>query len=140
MESWFTLQSKRNKVKVSGEIRISVEYIGDPPEGNEKGSNPESSASSKDDRSSLFKTLIDEPFTVLQSNVVEWESLRIGPEEVTMEPFPSSSKISITNKLLLDNTRNYYAQEAAKGNVKVTAGKWYFEVKLLTSGRFYIGW
>eukprot|EP01091_Cochliopodium_minus_P011885 TRINITY_DN3483_c0_g1_i1.p1 TRINITY_DN3483_c0_g1~~TRINITY_DN3483_c0_g1_i1.p1 ORF type:complete len:522 (+),score=119.69 TRINITY_DN3483_c0_g1_i1:30-1595(+) len=154
VESWFSLQSKKNKVKVFGEVRLTVEYVGKVPEEssttisnnntnnntNTKKNDPNTSATKSNDRSSLFATLIDEPFTVLQSNVIDWESLRKGPEEVVMEKFPSSSRANIINKLEVDNNSNYYGMEAVKANVVVTSGKWYYEVKMLSAGRFYIGW
>ena len=98
LENWFSLQSKRNKVKVKGEVKVKVEFTGKVPEGS-NSSKPKVAGGANTDRSVLMSTLIDEPFTVLESKTVEWESLRDGPTEVSMEKFPADSKANVVNKL-----------------------------------------
>jgi hypothetical protein len=65
--------------------------------------------------------------------------MREGPIEVTLIKVKPESLIKIEKEgLLCENLSNNI--ETVRGNVKVTSGKWFYEVKILSSGSIKIGW
>ena len=68
----------------------------------------------------------------------EYDSIRMGPATTSMKQV-GGSNIKIQNGL--DLTQNgVYSLEPAKGDVIVTSGKWFYEVKLQSYSQFQIGW
>jgi len=66
---------------------------------------------------------------------------REGQPQVSLQKLDlkGSGQIKITKENELDNTGGKNL-EHVRADVKITAGKWYFEVKLTTNGKIHIGW
>jgi len=66
---------------------------------------------------------------------------RDGPPQVSMQKLdskgPGTIKISKENDLDNSSGKNF---EHAKADVRITNGKWFYEVKLTTNGKIQIGW
>jgi hypothetical protein len=78
-------------------------------------------------------------YVVINEGVPLPNRTREGPPTVRLEKFGSSKVTLSKNQLDVTNTSSSVL-EAAKANVKVTSGKWYFEVSIVSYGQYQIGW
>eukprot|EP01091_Cochliopodium_minus_P002264 TRINITY_DN1212_c0_g1_i1.p1 TRINITY_DN1212_c0_g1~~TRINITY_DN1212_c0_g1_i1.p1 ORF type:complete len:586 (+),score=188.95 TRINITY_DN1212_c0_g1_i1:54-1811(+) len=152
IESWFPLSVRKVNEAVSGKINLKIQYgtlkekkkavslqemkdenkIKDPKPPKE-GELPLQAKGSLDE---LKKSGMR--FLVMKEDIEEYDSIRNGPASTSMKPIGAAG-ITITKGLIL--TQNgAYSLEPAKGDVVVTAGKWFFEVKLNSYSQLQIGW
>ena len=88
------------------------------------------------------KSIIDQPFTIVASKIVEWEKNRDGPMTTKMISF-AKSNCNITDGYTVSaNSRGYYGWgnfESAKADCVLKSGRWYFEVNLKSNGQLFVG-
>ena len=153
IEQWFPLSQRKVQEAVSGKINLRIQYgtlkekkkavslqemkdeqkIKEPKPPKE-GELPLQAKGSLDElRKSGLK------FHVIKEDIIEdYDSIRMGPATTSMKQIGGSG-ITIVRGLELTQNGSY-SLEPAKGDVTVSAGKWYFEVKLLCYSQLQIGW
>jgi len=68
---------------------------------------------------------------------------RKGPGAAAMEKAHKEAKVKLENRgLEVSNSLTGYGHglEAAKGNVAIRGGRWYFECRMVNSGQMHLGW
>lgn len=152
IEQWFPLSARKLNEPVSGKVNLKIQYgvlkekkkavslqemkdenkIKDPKPPKE-GELPLQAKGSLDElRKSGMKYL------VMKEDIEEYDSIRVGPATTSMKQV-SNSAITVTRGLELSQN-GVYSLEPAKADVVVTAGKWYYEVKLQSYSQLQIGW
>jgi len=63
---------------------------------------------------------------------------RDGPFEVAMEKMNPNSAIKIKTPTEIENPGSY--MESVRANVRVASGKWFYEAKMNSYGKFHFGW
>lgn len=158
-DEWFILQKRKSKEDVSGKIHLEIQYgelkDGVPlVKGKERTQTLVGEQSVNDLKISpawgsevIKQKLAQSPFTQVDEiqedeENEDFEGIREGPSTASMERLNKDYKDLVFSKgdlEILNNSNNYYALEYAKSNVRVNSGKWYFEVKLLSTGQIQIG-
>ncbi|KAL6068610.1 Defective in cullin neddylation protein [Balamuthia mandrillaris] len=72
----------------------------------------------------------------------DYESNRKGPSHAALDKLLKDSKLTFANKNLEVTNANTsgYGWEYAKGNVRVSGGKWYYEAVMSSYGQMMVGW
>lgn len=70
-----------------------------------------------------------------------YERVREGPPEAFLVKLPENNSLVLSKKNLeVSNSNSMYQCDYAVGNIRVNAGKWYYEIKINQSGQIQFGW
>jgi hypothetical protein len=92
----------------------------------------------------LIENLMDSGKTFIvhpeDTDLDSFDHYKIGPASTGLTKM-SGATVAIGQKSLqVNHSSNNYSMQGARADCSVTAGKWYFEVKLESNGQAQIGW
>eukprot|EP01118_Nematostelium_gracile_P009876 TRINITY_DN3344_c0_g2_i1.p1 TRINITY_DN3344_c0_g2~~TRINITY_DN3344_c0_g2_i1.p1 ORF type:complete len:505 (+),score=156.68 TRINITY_DN3344_c0_g2_i1:331-1845(+) len=160
LDDWFPLKKRKSKESAGGEVHLQIQY------GDLHHASLTKERSSTIAETSTVDLKVSPNFNTEETNIKllhsthviveemeeeddgekeedQADKTRDGPATACLEKATKDEKdIAFTNKNLevTNGSNNYNTFAWAKGNVKVSAGKWYFEVRIVTTGQIQVGW
>ncbi len=74
------------------------------------------------------------------TDVDAYEKFRVGPAATGLVKIGAATVAFVQKNLQVNHSSNSYTLQAVRADCSVTAGKWYFEVKLESNGQAQIGY
>mmetsp|Transcript_17632 Transcript_17632/g.24490 ORF Transcript_17632/g.24490 Transcript_17632/m.24490 type:complete len:605 (+) Transcript_17632:224-2038(+) len=162
LDDWFPLNKRKTGEVVTGDIHLQIQY-GDVKESSATPIKDRSHTITNADVTNLkissnFNTeetnkklqnsthvivAEEEEQDAAEKDDDEYEKVRDGPSTAALDKLSKDDKdIALANKNLevTNNSTSSYNVEFAIGNVRINSGKWYYEVRIVTSGQIQIGW
>jgi len=160
LDDWFPLKKRKSKESISGEVHMQIQY-GDLKTSNNLTRDHSATISEQ----STVDLKVSPNFNTEETNIKlrtsthvivdeeeeeggdkeeeQYDRIREGPATAALEKATKDEKDAVfgnKNLEITNNSSNYYTVSWAKGNVRVNGGKWYFEVRIITTGQMQIGW